>query len=167
MTLLGIVLFVIGILLAIISGIWALILAFSESIIWGLLYLFVPFASLVFVFTHFYKKAVRDSFFLALLSIPIMILGANITSMSIRHQKSSSVSTNFSIPINSNDPNSTRFPNPNNQTYTQNMETGYKILAQRNYKEALVYFEKALKQRPGDSYATKAISNTKAYLKRK
>ena len=165
MTILGIVLFVIGIILAIISGIWALILAFSESIIWGLLYLFVPFAALAFVFTHFYKKAVRDSFFLSLFSLPMIILGLSF--MSIPSQKSSNFSTDFSIPINSNSPNSTRFPNPNNQTYTQNMETGYKILAQRNYKEALVYFEKALKQRPGDSYATKAISNTKVYLKRK
>jgi hypothetical protein len=45
------------------------------------------------------------------------------------------------------------------------MEVGYKILAQRNYKGALIYFEKALKQRPRDSYATKAISNTKSYIK--
>jgi len=178
MTILGIVLLVIGIVLAIISGIWGLILAFSDSIVWGLLYLFVPFAALAFVITHFQIKAVRRSFYLGFLSFGIIIISSAITFLSVPRQISSSLSTdNFSTPTNSVTPsptltparsaplNSTRSPNPNNQTYTQNMETGYKILAQRNYKEALVYFEKALKQRPRDPYATKAISNTKSYIK--
>lgn len=35
-----------------VTSIWMLIEAFSESILWGLAYLFIPFAAIVFVFVH-------------------------------------------------------------------------------------------------------------------
>jgi len=45
----------IGLLLCIVGGIWLLITAFSESILWGLGSLFVPFVSLIFAVTHWEK----------------------------------------------------------------------------------------------------------------
>lgn len=39
----------IGGLTMLVSGIWLMILAFKKHILWGLAYIFVPFASLVFV----------------------------------------------------------------------------------------------------------------------
>ncbi len=72
----AIVLIVLGFLLSFIGGIWGLVLAFQESAVWGLLYLFVPFASLVFVITKWGKPAVKNSFLLGLLGLGIAMLGA-------------------------------------------------------------------------------------------
>lgn len=73
--LLGIGLFFLGMLLMTIAGIWGIILAFQESAVWGLLYLLVPFAALVFVFKKWSKQAVRNSFFLGIGGLVTMILG--------------------------------------------------------------------------------------------
>ncbi|HKK04392.1 MAG TPA: hypothetical protein VKA50_00915 [Gammaproteobacteria bacterium] len=40
---------ILGIIVSAVGGIWLLVLAFKRSIVWGLVVLFVPFASLVFV----------------------------------------------------------------------------------------------------------------------
>jgi hypothetical protein len=45
-------LFFVGALISIVGGLWLLLVAFRESVAWGLGVLFVPFASLVFVFRH-------------------------------------------------------------------------------------------------------------------
>lgn len=47
--------FVLMMIVSTVAGIWLLIIAFQESIVWGLLYLFVPFASFVFVVMHWEK----------------------------------------------------------------------------------------------------------------
>ena len=52
MNALGITLLVLGGIAAIIGGIMMVVAAFRQSIWWGLAYLFVPVASLVFVFVH-------------------------------------------------------------------------------------------------------------------
>ncbi len=52
MTTIGVVLLVVGIIIALIGGIWILVLAFQESALWGLGCLFVPFVSLIFVIMH-------------------------------------------------------------------------------------------------------------------
>ena len=39
-----------GLLFLCVGGIWSIVVAFQRSIVWGLCYLFVPFASLVFLF---------------------------------------------------------------------------------------------------------------------
>lgn len=49
----GLLLMGVGGILALVTGIWLLILAFREHVLWGLAYLFVPFAALVFVIMHF------------------------------------------------------------------------------------------------------------------
>ncbi len=48
----GLVLMVLGGLVCAVGGIWILVKAFQTSVLWGLGCLFVPFVSLVFVFTH-------------------------------------------------------------------------------------------------------------------
>jgi hypothetical protein len=45
----------VGVLLALISGIWFLIATFKEGFLWGLACLFIPFASLIFLILHFDK----------------------------------------------------------------------------------------------------------------
>ncbi|HEY9797660.1 MAG TPA: hypothetical protein V6D30_18650 [Leptolyngbyaceae cyanobacterium] len=74
----GIVLFVLGILLAIIGGFWTLILAFMDNIVWGLASFFLPFAALVFIFIKWSNKSVRRSFLLSLSGLLISLLGSGI-----------------------------------------------------------------------------------------
>lgn len=73
--LLGIGLFLLGLLLMTISGIWGLILAFQDSVVWGLLYLLIPFAALVFIIKKWSKQAVRNSFFLWLIGLLVTVGG--------------------------------------------------------------------------------------------
>lgn len=74
----GIVLFVLGILLAIIGGFWTLILAFTDNIVWGLASFFLPFVALVFICVKWSNKSVRRSFLLSLSGLVISLLGSGI-----------------------------------------------------------------------------------------
>lgn len=58
----------------VIGGIWMLIQAFSESILWGLGCLIVPFVSLAFLIVH-WRKA-KDPFFLQLMGLGAIILAS-------------------------------------------------------------------------------------------
>ena len=50
--------------------------------------------------------------------------------------------------------------------YTKYMIQGYDATKQRNYLAALNYFQQALQAKPGDTYATIAISNIQSYIER-
>lgn len=50
-------------------------------------------------------------------------------------------------------------------SYDNYMQLGYAANAKRDYKNALINFRKALKLRPGDKYASRAISNVSGYAK--
>jgi len=52
------------------------------------------------------------------------------------------------------------------QAFTQCMNAGYAATAQRDYPTALAYFQQALQLRPGNPYATRAISNVQSYMQR-
>jgi len=62
-----------GVIAIVIGGVWMLIRAFSEGIIWGLGCLFLPLVSLFFLIVHW--RQAKDPFFLQLLGIGI-IFGA-------------------------------------------------------------------------------------------
>jgi hypothetical protein len=47
--------FFLGLLIWLVASIWFLVLAFTESVVWGLLVLFVPFAGFVFLVIHWGK----------------------------------------------------------------------------------------------------------------
>ncbi|MDZ4287771.1 MAG: hypothetical protein U0984_07425 [Prosthecobacter sp.] len=74
MATLGIILSVIGLIIALVFGIQLLILAFKTSIWWGLGYIFVPFVSLIFVIVHW--NVAKTPFLRFLLCIPFLVLGA-------------------------------------------------------------------------------------------
>lgn len=50
--------------------------------------------------------------------------------------------------------------------YTRAMELGYAYTEKFDYQTALINFRRALKERPGDVYATNAISNVEYYIER-
>jgi hypothetical protein len=51
----GYILLAIGVVLGLWGGIWLLVLAFREHILWGLGSLFVPFVGLIFAVMHWAK----------------------------------------------------------------------------------------------------------------
>ena len=51
-------------------------------------------------------------------------------------------------------------------TYNTYMRLGYSATAKRDYRNALVNFRRALRVRPGDSYATAAVNNVSTYARR-
>jgi hypothetical protein len=54
-----------------------------------------------------------------------------------------------------------------NSSYNQYMRLGYTETRRRNYRKALLHFQKALQIRPGDQYATAAIRNVNSYIQRR
>ncbi|MEQ9670221.1 hypothetical protein [Coleofasciculus sp. G2-EDA-02] len=203
--LLGIALFAIGFLLAIIGGFWTLILAFMDHWGWGLACLFIPFAGLVFIIMKWSNQSVRRSFFLQLASLPLTGLGLVFGGLSAfnfmstntitlseddifvevpeseasidTEQESSATQTPASSPTPdvavSPSPTSPVSPTPNTaasptakRDYTQYMLIGYAASDQGDYQTALINFKRALNERPGDTYATKAIENTEAIINR-
>ena len=67
-----------GLVLLVIGGIWFIIAAFKEGILWGLGVLFVPFVSLVFLILG-WPEAKRP-FFLQLTGIGLIVLAALVLS---------------------------------------------------------------------------------------
>jgi hypothetical protein len=49
-------LFYLGALLCVVGGLWLLVVAFTESILWGLASLFIPFVILIFALTHWERS---------------------------------------------------------------------------------------------------------------
>lgn len=50
--------------------------------------------------------------------------------------------------------------------YTRYMRIGYQAFQLGDYQTALINFRRALNERPGNSYATQAIANTEAQIRR-
>jgi hypothetical protein len=69
----------IGMGLGLLGGIWLLIVAFKESIWWGLGSLFIPLVSLIFVVLHW--SVAKTPFLISLVSIAMVIAGAFMTGL--------------------------------------------------------------------------------------
>lgn len=65
---------ILGSIVAIIGGVWMLILAFQESILIGLAYMFIPFFSIYFAITRW--QYAKIPFIINLAGIALMLLGA-------------------------------------------------------------------------------------------
>ena len=74
MAIVGSLLMLVGCIIALVYGIILLVKAFQTSIWWGLAYLLIPFAALVFVIVHW--EVAKKPFLMSLLSIPFIIVGA-------------------------------------------------------------------------------------------
>ena len=55
MGLVAMILYGIGTLIAIVGGLWIVVIAFQESVLWGLCSLFIPCVALYYVITHWEK----------------------------------------------------------------------------------------------------------------
>ena len=73
MAIIGWSLISIGMGLGLVGGIWLLIVAFKESIWWGLGSLFIPLVSLIFVVLHW--SVAKTPFLISLVSVIMIIAG--------------------------------------------------------------------------------------------
>ena len=73
MEMLGAVLIIIGGIIALVYTIILIIKAFQTSIWWGLAYLLIPFAALVFIIVHW--QVAKKPFLMSLISIPFIVAG--------------------------------------------------------------------------------------------
>ncbi len=193
--------FVLGILLSIVGYIWGLVQAFQEDVVWGLLYWFIPFASLVFYIKKWSNKKIRKTLFIQLAAWPMLLLsgiitmvtyGTEFTKMSqsgtitisegSSEQSPSSFPSDFSIsssPTPEQSPSSESspqlspapIPEPTSGTvgaqlydFTKSMKLGYAYYGQGDYQTALINFNRALQVRPSNTYAVKAVENTKSAI---
>jgi hypothetical protein len=74
MATLGMIIWIIGAIISVIGGIWFLVVAFRQTIWWGLGCLFIPFVSIIFLIIHWGDAA--KPFFVSLLGVVIMVLVA-------------------------------------------------------------------------------------------
>ncbi len=73
MDILGLILFGLGALGTFVFGIWLLVTAFQKHVLWGLAYIFLPFAAIVYVCMNWNRAA--KPFLLGLLASALMFGG--------------------------------------------------------------------------------------------
>jgi hypothetical protein len=73
--------FGLGFLLSLVGGIWGLVQAFQEDIVWGLLYLIVPFAGYVFYAKKWGNLKIRKTFLIQCAGIFMFLLGSITTAI--------------------------------------------------------------------------------------
>jgi uncharacterized membrane protein len=64
-----------GYILAVVGGLWLLVVIFQTSVLWGILSLVVPFVSLFFVITNWDET--KRPFLIQLAGVILILLGAN------------------------------------------------------------------------------------------
>jgi hypothetical protein len=69
----GMILVIVGTVIYLIGGIWLIVKAFQESILWGLGSLFIPLVGLVFAIMHWAEC--KKPFLYALAGFVLIILG--------------------------------------------------------------------------------------------
>ena len=73
--------FGLGFLLSMVGGIWGLVQAFQEDIVWGLLYFFVPFAGYVFYAKKWGNLKIRKTFLIQCAGLFMLLLGGITTAI--------------------------------------------------------------------------------------
>lgn len=187
MEILVISLFLIGLGLAGFGTIWTMVISFGESIFWGIFYLFLPLiGAVVFLSLKWHKKSVKASFLTQVMGVVLMVSSALLVLLqnwSFEHliarwttQRKSPTSvtpvllnypTQPALSVEAPpDPSPGYEPSISLKSYTSRsqfkryMEVGYHAFDLGDYHTALINFEQALKERPDNIYAQKAIENT-------
>jgi hypothetical protein len=84
-----------GIVLLVVGGLMLLWAAFSESIVWGLACLVIPFVSILFVVTHW--QAAKRGFLVHILGWVVFLLGGALTPTTPSEDLSSEVPAEESV----------------------------------------------------------------------
>ncbi|MGB3510193.1 MAG: hypothetical protein WBA93_13340 [Microcoleaceae cyanobacterium] len=75
---LGIGLLILGLLLTIVGGIWGLVQAFTEGTLWGVAYLFIPFAFVIFYMANWSQRQIRKNFILIIVGLILSLTGSGL-----------------------------------------------------------------------------------------
>ncbi|MEG5035906.1 tetratricopeptide repeat protein [Microcoleus sp. AT3-D2] len=67
--------FILGLVLSLVGYFWGLVQAFGEETIWGVLYLLVPLASVVFYIKNWSNKKIRKTFLIQCAGLLMFVLG--------------------------------------------------------------------------------------------
>jgi hypothetical protein len=70
----GTLLVILGAIAMLVGGIWLLIEAFKESVLWGLGSIFIPFVSLVFVIMHWGVS--KNPFLIQIGGLVLLVIGS-------------------------------------------------------------------------------------------
>lgn len=70
-----------GLLLSLVGGLWLVILAFRQSLLWGLAVFFIPLASLFFIVKYWTEA--RTPFFVSLVSLVLILVGASFGALTV------------------------------------------------------------------------------------
>ncbi|MEG3975943.1 hypothetical protein QT970_15165 [Microcoleus sp. herbarium8] len=73
--------FGLGFLLSIVGSIWGLVQAFQEDVVWGVLYLLVPFAGFVFYAKKWSNLKIRKTFLIQCAGLFMFVLGSITTAI--------------------------------------------------------------------------------------
>jgi hypothetical protein len=73
--------FGLGFLLSIVGSIWGLVQAFQEDVVWGVLYLLVPFAGFVFYAKKWGNLKIRKTFLIQCAGLLMFLLGSITTAI--------------------------------------------------------------------------------------
>jgi hypothetical protein len=101
-----IVLFFVGLVLSLVGSIWGLVQAFREDVVWGILYWFVPFASLVFYIKKWSNPKIRKTFLIQVAGLPVMLFS------SFNLSQDPSLKPSIDREINPSDNSGSRSPSP-------------------------------------------------------
>jgi hypothetical protein len=74
MEILGLILVCVGLAIAAVGGIWLIVVAFQESVLWGLGSLFIPLVGLAFVISHW--DTAKRPFLVNIGGAVLMVLGS-------------------------------------------------------------------------------------------
>jgi hypothetical protein len=77
MDIVGIILILVAVLAMVVTGIWMLVCAFQKAWWWGLLYMFVPCASMIYIMVDW--KKVAKPFLISVASLVVLGVGVAIS----------------------------------------------------------------------------------------
>jgi glucan phosphoethanolaminetransferase (alkaline phosphatase superfamily) len=78
-----VILLLLGILISLVGNIIGIVQAFQESAVWGLLYLFLPFAALVFLIKFWERPWVRRSLWAHLIGLAFILMSLVVVALNV------------------------------------------------------------------------------------
>ena len=183
--------FLLGFVLSLAGYIWGLVQAFQQEIFWGLLYIFIPGAALVFHVIYWSNLKIRKAFLVQCGGLLMFLLGGFTTyvfhakdfkpsSLSgVDVQQGSSEQSPSSFPSDFNtSPSPIQEPSPaadatpgaepnfgtvggQQYDFNQSMQLGKLAYTKGDYQTALINFNRAVQANPGDAEALKGVEDTK------
>ena len=102
--------FLLGFVLSFVGYIWGLVQAFGEETVWGVLYLLVPFAALVFYIKKWSNKRIRKTFLIQCTGLLMFVLGISIALISGFTNFADRAESEFKVTVEPNKPWPSPFP---------------------------------------------------------